>query len=148
MTLVLMWEGDVPFAVVADTDPAQSETLAPEPTQSTTQGPEDLRPGLVETDVSPGLPGFLAIFAIAVTTVFLFLGFSKRLRRVTHETGQDNRVTALFDGPAPQRRAPATSASTTAGVPAPADTPAAQDSLTDTSAPAEGSSDSGSHDKP
>lgn len=44
----------------------------------------ELRPGLEPTDVSPGLPGFLTMFAIAVACVVLFLSLNKQLRKVRH----------------------------------------------------------------
>ncbi|MFF2621604.1 hypothetical protein [Oerskovia jenensis] len=45
----------------------------------------DLRPGLEPTDVSPGLPGFLTIFAVALACVALFLSMNKQLRKVRHD---------------------------------------------------------------
>lgn len=65
MAIVLSWQGDVPSAVIvsegqASAPESTAETVEPVPGAST--GPEVLRPGLKETDVSPGLVGFLAIF--------------------------------------------------------------------------------------
>lgn len=77
----------------------------PEPTSTTTTPPEDqLRPGLKDTDVSPGLPGFLTIFLITAVAVLLFLSMAGKLRKVAHKDNATNRVTATFDGPGPQRR--------------------------------------------
>ncbi|MBD7948972.1 hypothetical protein [Oerskovia rustica] len=45
----------------------------------------ELRPGLEPTDVSPGLPGFLTIFAVALACVALFLSMNKQLRKVRHD---------------------------------------------------------------
>ncbi|WP_265523504.1 hypothetical protein [Oerskovia flava] len=49
---------------------------------------DPLRPDLEPTDVSPGLPGFLAIFLLAVACVGLFLGLSRQLRRMNHNAQQ------------------------------------------------------------
>ncbi len=51
-----------------------------------TPSPSDdpLREDLDPNDVSPGLVGFLAIFAVAVATVALFFGLSRQLRRMRH----------------------------------------------------------------
>lgn len=88
-------------AVVAEVTPKDSN----EPTTVTTIQPDEpqLRPGLEETDVSPGLPGFLATFAIAVVVIFILLSMTKKLRRVSHSTGSSHRVTAVFDGEGPVR---------------------------------------------
>ncbi|MEK8227930.1 hypothetical protein NKG05_20300 [Oerskovia sp. M15] len=43
---------------------------------------DELRPGLEPTDVSPGLPGFLTMFAVALACVVLFLSLTKQLRKV------------------------------------------------------------------
>lgn len=48
---------------------------SPNPTGGT------LRPGLTETDVSPGLIGFLVTFAIAAACVLLFVSLTKHLRK-------------------------------------------------------------------
>lgn len=106
MAIVLSWQGDVPSAVIvsegqASTPESTAETVEPVPGAST--GPEVLRPGLKETDVSPGLVGFLAIFAVAVAVTGLFLLLSRQIRRVTHSSGHETKVTAVFDGPAPTR---------------------------------------------
>ncbi|ROS78621.1 hypothetical protein [Cellulomonas sp. PhB143] len=52
------------------------------PSPSPTPGP--LKPELSPYDVSPGLVGFLAIFAVALAAVLLFLSLTKHLRRVRH----------------------------------------------------------------
>ena len=67
----------------------------------------DLRPGLEPTDVSPGLPGFLTIFAVALACVVLFVSMNKQLRKVRHSertgTGRDGASSAgdpgAGDGP-------------------------------------------------
>ncbi|WP_171905297.1 hypothetical protein [Cellulosimicrobium cellulans] len=57
-----------------------SETATPTPAPSE----DPLRPDLEPTDVSPGLAGFLAIFAVALAAVVLFFGLSRQLRRMRH----------------------------------------------------------------
>lgn len=49
-------------------------TPSPDPTGG------GLRPGLEETDITPGLVGFLVTFVLAVACVFLFLSLSRHLR--------------------------------------------------------------------
>ncbi|MFC8922646.1 hypothetical protein [Cellulosimicrobium sp. NPDC057127] len=56
----------------------ETATPAPSPTD------DPLRPELEPTDVSPGLAGFLAIFAVALAAVALFFGLSRQLRRMRH----------------------------------------------------------------
>jgi hypothetical protein len=53
-------------------------------TATPTPGPSEdpLRQDLEPTDVSPGLAGFLAIFAVALAAVGLFFGLSRQLRRM------------------------------------------------------------------
>ncbi len=41
-----------------------------------------LRPDLAPTDVSPGLGGFLAIFAVALVAIGLFYAMTRQLRRM------------------------------------------------------------------
>ncbi|MET3975637.1 hypothetical protein [Cellulosimicrobium sp. TH-20] len=53
-----------------------AETATPSPSD------DPLREDLDPNDVSPGLVGFLAIFAVAVATVALFFGLSRQLRRM------------------------------------------------------------------
>ncbi|PFG32469.1 hypothetical protein [Sanguibacter antarcticus] len=72
-----------------------SETATPEPLPSSTQTP--LREDLDEVDVSPGLAGFLAIFVVAVATIFLVLSMTRKLRRVNHRANHDSVVDATFD---------------------------------------------------
>ncbi|WP_163188230.1 hypothetical protein [Cellulosimicrobium sp. SL-1] len=55
-----------------------AETATPSPSD------DPLREDLDPNDVSPGLAGFLAIFAVAVATVALFFGLSRQLRRMRH----------------------------------------------------------------
>lgn len=54
--------------------------------ETATPGPSDdpLREDLEPTDVSPGLAGFLAIFAVALAAVGLFFALSRQLRRMRH----------------------------------------------------------------
>jgi uncharacterized membrane protein YgcG len=56
--------------------------FATEPSPNPTEG--QLRPGLEEWQVSPGLIGFVVTFALAVACVLLFLNMSKHLRRANH----------------------------------------------------------------
>ncbi|MEU4364242.1 hypothetical protein [Promicromonospora sp. NPDC023987] len=56
--------------------------LATDPSPNPTEG--TLRPGLEEWQVSPGLIGFIATFALALACVALFLNLSKHLRKVGH----------------------------------------------------------------
>lgn len=51
--------------------------VAPSPTP--TEGV--LRPGIEETDVSPGLVGFLVTFALVLGCIVLFISMSRHLRR-------------------------------------------------------------------
>lgn len=72
-------------------------------TTETTPSPgpttDELRPGLEPTDVSPGLPGFLTIFAVALACVVLFLSLTKQLRKVRHdERGAGNGDAAATSG--------------------------------------------------
>ena len=90
-------DGALMFQTSAATEPSDTETITPVENQ--------LRPGLEETDVSPGLPGFLTMFAIAVVVIFILLNMAKKLRRVGHSTGSSHRVTAVFDGDRPTRTA-------------------------------------------
>jgi hypothetical protein len=56
--------------------------LAADPSPNPTEN--QLRPGLEEWQVSPGLIGFLVTFVLAVACVLLFLNMSKHLRRAGH----------------------------------------------------------------
>jgi uncharacterized membrane protein YgcG len=56
--------------------------LATDPSPNPTEG--ELRPGLEEWQVSPGLIGFVVTFALALACVALFLNLSKHLRRAGH----------------------------------------------------------------
>ncbi|GAB3164715.1 hypothetical protein GCM10027059_21280 [Myceligenerans halotolerans] len=66
-----------PAAVVVGERWAELLTSAsvPDPTEGV------LRPGLEETDITPGLIGFLVTFAVAVVCVFLFLSLTRHLRK-------------------------------------------------------------------
>jgi hypothetical protein len=55
-----------------------AETATPSPSE------DPLREDLDPNDVSPGLVGFLAIFAVALATVGLFFALSRQLRRMRH----------------------------------------------------------------
>lgn len=72
-----------------------AETTTPEPSPSSTQSP--LREDLDAVDVSPGLPGFLAIFFVALVTIFLVLSMTRKLRKVNHRANNESRVDATFD---------------------------------------------------
>lgn len=54
--------------VVETTEPVSTET-----TSTTTPSPDELRPGLDPTDISPGLIGFVVTFLVAAAAVLLFL---------------------------------------------------------------------------
>lgn len=87
------------FAVVVlDGELVLAEDPA-DPGTGTTQDP--MREDLETTDVSPGLEGFLAIFAVVVVTVFLLLSMTKKLRGVAHRTGTESRVDGQFVDRAP-----------------------------------------------
>lgn len=85
-----------------------AETATPSPSD------DPLREDLDPNDVSPGLVGFLAIFAVAVATVALFFGLSRQLRRMRHNAdvqgiGPDGPV----DATAPETSAGSTPAGST-----------------------------------
>lgn len=65
---------------------AAALAFATEPSPNPTE--DNLRPGLEEWQVSPGLIGFLVTFALAVACVLLFLNMSKHLRRTGHNARQ------------------------------------------------------------
>ncbi|MFI6427449.1 hypothetical protein [Promicromonospora sp. NPDC050880] len=60
--------------------------FATEPSPNPTEN--NLRPGLEEWQVSPGLVGFVVTFALALACVLLFLNMSKHLRRAGHNAKQ------------------------------------------------------------
>lgn len=68
---------------------------ATEPSPNPTEG--TLRPGLETWEVSPGLIGFVATFALAVACVLLFLSMSKHLRQAGHNAREQG-----LPVPAPQ----------------------------------------------
>lgn len=72
-----------------------TETTTPEPSPSSTQSP--LREDLDAVEVSPGLPGFLAIFVVALATIVLVLSMTRKLRRVNHRAHNESVVDATFD---------------------------------------------------
>lgn len=49
----------------------------------------DLREGLDPDQVSPGLTGFLATFAVVAVTILLILDMTRRIRRVRYKNGQE-----------------------------------------------------------
>ncbi|RPF20053.1 hypothetical protein [Myceligenerans xiligouense] len=70
-----------------------AEFAASAPSPDPTEGV--LRPGLEETDITPGLVGFLVTFAVAVACVFLFLSLTRHLRKArrnAEEQGLDVRT--------------------------------------------------------
>jgi len=69
--------------------------LATDPSPNPTEN--QLRPGLEEWQVSPGLIGFVVTFALAVACVLLFLNMSKHLRRAGHNAREQG-----LPVPAPQ----------------------------------------------
>jgi hypothetical protein len=73
-------------ALAFATDPS------PNPTEN------QLRPGLEEWQVSPGLIGFLVTFVLAVACVLLFLNMSKHLRRAGHNARQQGLPIAESEG--------------------------------------------------
>lgn len=87
--------GVLVFTSAQTTDTTETTTITPDDPQ--------LRPGLDETDVTPGLPGFLATFGVAIAIIFILLNMTKRLRRMGHASGNSHRVTAEFDGARPTR---------------------------------------------
>jgi len=70
--------------------------LAADPSPNPTEG--QLRPGLEEWQVSPGLIGFLVTFALAVACVLLFLNMSKHLRRAGHNAREQGLPIAAPEG--------------------------------------------------
>lgn len=60
---------------------------------------DELRPGLDPLDVSPGLLGFLVVFALVVACIPLFRSLTGKLRGVEHRAAQEDR-TAQPDGEA------------------------------------------------
>ena len=54
----------------------------------------DLKPGLEEGDITPGLLGFLATLFLALCVVFLIRDMVKRIRRVRYRS----RMAGEFDG--------------------------------------------------
>ena len=79
--------------------PGWAAGVTTETTPSPAPTTDELRPGLEPTDVSPGLPGFLTIFAVALACVVLFLSLTKQLRKVRHdERGAGNGGAAATSG--------------------------------------------------
>ena len=86
------------FAVPADAA-ALGLTGEVTPEATSTVEPSDvptMRPDLEVTDVSPGLEGFLAIFAVVIVAIFLMLSMTKKLRKVNHRAGAETTATATF----------------------------------------------------
>lgn len=66
-----------------------------------TPGPEDgLRDDLTPQDVSPGLLGFVVIFAAAVACIPLFLSMTRKLRKVDPRRERPTAAPAPEDGAA------------------------------------------------
>src|SRR5690554_2324680 len=74
------------------------------PSPSPTPG---LRDGLEESMISPGLAGFLAVFAIALASLALFYSLTRKLRRVKYR-GELAEAAAADDGEVPDAGAPGT----------------------------------------
>jgi hypothetical protein len=72
-------------AIALATDPA------PNPTEN------QLRPGLEEWQVSPGLIGFVVTFVLAVACVLLFMNMTKHLRRAGHNAREQGLAVATPD---------------------------------------------------
>lgn len=81
----------VSLAALAALLPAQ--TLTPSPSPS-----DVLRPGLDPYDVSPGLLGFLAIFAVAAVCVLGWMSLNRKVRRMRFAERAEGAET---DGAAP-----------------------------------------------
>ncbi|WP_435736771.1 hypothetical protein V5D56_18700 [Cellulosimicrobium sp. PMB13] len=82
-----------------------AETATPSPSD------DPLREDLEPTDVSPGLAGFLAIFAVALAAVGLFFALSRQLRRMRHNAevqgiGPDGPATGASGGTTPDDGGP------------------------------------------
>ncbi|MBE9926590.1 hypothetical protein G8C93_11910 [Cellulosimicrobium cellulans] len=107
-----------------------AETATPSPSD------DPLREDLDPNDVSPGLAGFLAIFAVALATVALFFGLSRQLRRMRHN--------AETQGIGPDGPVDATAPETTAGSATAGSGP--DGSASDGAAPDSSASDGGPHD--
>ena len=79
-----------------------AETATPETTSTEDpSGVPTMRPDLEVTDVSPGLEGFLAIFAVVIVAIFLMLSMTKKLRKVNHRAGVETTASATFGDGAP-----------------------------------------------
>ncbi len=50
----------------------------------------DLREGLNPDQVSPGLPGFIATFAVVAVTILLILDMTRRIRRVRYQNQEES----------------------------------------------------------
>jgi len=72
------------------------------PSPSPTPG---LRDGLEESAISPGLAGFLAVFAIALASVALFYSLTRKLRGVKYRA--EAAESPEPGGPAPEPGGPA-----------------------------------------
>lgn len=81
-----------------------TEAATPETTSTEDpSGVPTMRPDLEVTDVSPGLEGFLAIFAVVIVAIFLMLSMTKKLRKVNHRAGVETTASATFgDKTAPE----------------------------------------------
>lgn len=89
-----------------------AETLTPSPSPS-----DVLRPGLDPYDVSPGLLGFLAIFAVASVCVLGWLSLNRKVRRMRFaERAEDVETDGAAPAGGPGTTAPG---GTAPGTPAP-----------------------------
>ena len=93
--------------------------VTPEPTTTVEpSGVPTMRPDLEVTDVSPGLEGFLAIFAVVIVAIFLMLSMTKKLRKVNHRAGVETTASATFgDDVPPAGGAPSGASTGTADAP-------------------------------
>lgn len=55
-----------------------------------------LREELKETDVAPGLIGFLVTFAVVALVIVLMVSLSRRVRRINHADHANHTVSATF----------------------------------------------------
>ncbi|WP_086150862.1 hypothetical protein [Cellulosimicrobium sp. KWT-B] len=126
-----------------------AETATPSPSD------DPLREDLDPNDVSPGLAGFLAIFAVALATVALFFGLSRQLRRMRHNAetqgiGPDGPVDATApetpDGSATAGSAPDGSATAGSGPDGSASDSAASDGAASDGAAPDSSTSGGTRD--
>ncbi len=95
-------------------------TITPSPSPS-----DVLRPGLDPYDVSPGLLGFLAIFAVAGVCVVGWMSLNRKVRRLRFEERAEQRAEAEAGPEADQAGAVQDAVKADAAQDAAAETPAA-----------------------